>query len=117
MALSDQHGNGHGCQVHCLRSDANGHTPARLATQIHLIKPSPGPFFFFYSDPNTTITMSEPTVVPSSNPLPTTASANGTATPVVISRGGASGGSGTFGVKTGLAQMLKGGCVYFDNEV
>lgn len=59
--------------------------------------------------------MSEPTVVPSSNALPTTtgANGNGTSTPVVINRGAAAGGSGgssgTFGVKTGLAQMLKGG--------
>lgn len=61
--------------------------------------------------------MSEPTVVPSSNALPTTTgngSANGgSSTPVVIHRGvssgGAGGSSGTFGVKTGLAQMLKGG--------
>jgi pyridoxal 5'-phosphate synthase pdxS subunit len=59
--------------------------------------------------------MSEPTVVPSSNALPTTAgaNANGSSTPVVIHRGvssaGAGGSSGTFGVKTGLAQMLKGG--------
>jgi len=57
--------------------------------------------------------MSEPTVVPSNNALPTTTGANGTVTPVVINRGAAAGGSGgssgTFGVKTGLAQMLKGG--------
>ncbi len=57
--------------------------------------------------------MSEPTVVPSSNPLPTTANGvNGTSTPVLLQRGttqGGAGGAGTFGVKTGLAQMLKGG--------
>jgi pyridoxal 5'-phosphate synthase pdxS subunit len=63
--------------------------------------------------------MSEPTVVPSSNHLPTTANGNGnmngTSTPVMIQRGatgqgaGAGGAGGTFGVKTGLAQMLKGG--------
>lgn len=56
--------------------------------------------------------MSEgPTIVPSSNALPTTA--NGTSTPNLISRasttGTSGGGAGTFGVKTGLAQMLKGG--------
>ena len=55
------------------------------------------------------IIMSEPTVVPSSTVLPTTA--NGTSTPVFIQRAsqGAGGAGGTFGVKTGLAQMLKGG--------
>ena len=62
---------------------------------------------------------SEPTVVSSSATLPTTVNGNGnlngTSTPVMIQRGatgqGASGGGagGTFGVKTGLAQMLKGG--------
>lgn len=56
---------------------------------------------------------SEPTIVPSSNALPTTANGNGTSTPNLISRasttGTSSGGAGTFGVKTGLAQMLKGG--------
>ena len=57
--------------------------------------------------------MSEPMVVASSNALPTTA--NGSSTPVFTQRsvtgGGAGGGGagGTFGVKTGLAQMLKGG--------
>jgi len=46
---------------------------------------------------------SEPTIVSSANP-------NGTATPLP-SRSGPVGGAagGTFGVKTGLAQMLKGG--------
>jgi pyridoxal 5'-phosphate synthase pdxS subunit len=62
--------------------------------------------------------MSE-SLAPSSNALPTTAngngSLNGTSTPVIIHRGtsaqgSAAGGAGTFGVKTGLAQMLKGGC-------
>lgn len=55
---------------------------------------------------------SEPTVVPSASvPLPTTAN-GGTATPNMLRATGSSstgGGSGTFGVKTGLAQMLKGG--------
>jgi hypothetical protein len=46
--------------------------------------------------------------------LPTTANGNaGSSTPSLISRAntssGTSGGAGTFGVKTGLAQMLKGG--------
>ncbi len=62
---------------------------------------------------------SEPTVVSSSASLPTTANGNahmnGTSTPVTIQRGntgqgaGVGGAGGTFGVKTGLAQMLKGG--------
>jgi pyridoxal 5'-phosphate synthase pdxS subunit len=54
----------------------------------------------------------EPTVVPSSTALPTTAN-GGTSTPVMFrgagGAGGGSGAGGTFGVKTGLAQMLKGG--------
>jgi pyridoxal 5'-phosphate synthase pdxS subunit len=57
-----------------------------------------------------------PTIVPSSNALPTTANgnANGSSTPNLITRantstGTSGGGAGTFGVKTGLAQMLKGG--------
>lgn len=56
--------------------------------------------------------MSEPTVVPSNSTA--APNGNGTSTPVVINRGtssagGAGGSSGTFGVKSGLAQMLKGG--------
>ncbi|CAD6574368.1 MAG: Pyridoxal 5'-phosphate synthase subunit snz1 [Tremellales sp. Tagirdzhanova-0007] len=64
---------------------------------------------------------SEPTVVSSSATLPTTVNGNGnhngTSTPVMIQRGatgqGTNGGGagGTFGVKTGLAQMLKGGVI------
>jgi len=55
-----------------------------------------------------------PTIVPSANALPTTANGNGSSTPSLISRantsnGTSGGGAGTFGVKTGLAQMLKGG--------
>jgi pyridoxal 5'-phosphate synthase pdxS subunit len=56
-----------------------------------------------------------PTIVPSANALPTTANGNGgSSTPNLITRantstGTSGGGAGTFGVKTGLAQMLKGG--------
>ena len=52
---------------------------------------------------------SEPTIVHSSGHV------NGTTTPMIVNRGvsmgsaGSAGGTGTFGVKTGLAQMLKGG--------
>ena len=52
----------------------------------------------------------EPTIVPSAA-APANGNSNGTLTPN-FSRGGSasgSGGAGTFGVKTGLAQMLKGG--------
>ncbi|RSH82799.1 Pyridoxal 5'-phosphate synthase subunit snz1 [Saitozyma podzolica] len=56
----------------------------------------------------------EPTVVPSSTALPATAN-GGTSTPVMFrgagGAGGGSGAGGTFGVKTGLAQMLKGGVI------
>lgn len=57
---------------------------------------------------------SEPTIIPSTNPLPPTngvLGATGTSTPILGSRGGPSGGGagGSFGVKSGLAQMLKGG--------
>lgn len=55
--------------------------------------------------------MSEPTIVQSSHLQP--ASANGgAATPSIPGRGASSGSaaaSAGFGVKTGLAQMLKGG--------
>jgi pyridoxal 5'-phosphate synthase pdxS subunit len=54
-----------------------------------------------------------PTIVPSANALPTTANGNGSSTPNIMNRtnttGTSGGGAGTFGVKTGLAQMLKGG--------
>ena len=56
----------------------------------------------------------EPTIVPSAaapGGANGTGNGNGTLTPN-FSRGGStsgSGGAGTFGVKTGLAQMLKGG--------
>lgn len=53
---------------------------------------------------------SEPTIVPSS--AAPGGNANGTSTPSFQRGGSASGsgaGAGTFGVKTGLAQMLKGG--------
>jgi len=60
-----------------------------------------------------------PTIVPSANALPTTANgngnANGSSTPNIMNRtnttGTSGGGAGTFGVKTGLAQMLKGGVI------
>jgi pyridoxal 5'-phosphate synthase pdxS subunit len=52
---------------------------------------------------------SEPTLVPSSAPNGTAnVNGNGTSTPLP-QRGAAGGAGGTFGVKTGLAQMLKGG--------
>jgi len=59
--------------------------------------------------------MSEPTIVPSNltapNGTPATATANGTSTPAMVQRGTSGGAGGTFGVKTGLAQMLKGGVI------
>ena len=91
-------------------------TEAYLTTFPHSPRPSPLS--------TTARTMSEPLVVPSSAALPTTANGpngtngnngtNGTFTPVLIQRGNtgqgaAGGGGGSFGVKTGLAQMLKGG--------
>lgn len=58
----------------------------------------------------------EPTIIPSSNSMPPPngiPAATGTSTPILGSRGGPSGGGagGSFGVKSGLAQMLKGGWV------
>lgn len=52
----------------------------------------------------------EPTIVPSAA-APNGNGQNGTLTPNFSRGGSASGssGAGTFGVKTGLAQMLKGG--------
>jgi len=62
-----------------------------------------------------------PQIVPSANALPTTANgngngnSNGSSTPNAITRSNTSGtsgaGAGSFGVKTGLAQMLKGGVI------
>ncbi|KAI9635766.1 SOR/SNZ family-domain-containing protein [Dioszegia hungarica] len=53
---------------------------------------------------------SEPTIVPSS--AAPNGSLNGTSTPVPQrAAAGGAGGAGTFGVKTGLAQMLKGGVI------
>ena len=56
----------------------------------------------------------EPTIVPSAA-APNGNGQNGTLTPNFSRGGSASGssGAGTFGVKTGLAQMLKGGYVIF----
>lgn len=58
----------------------------------------------------------EPTIIPSSNTMPPpngVPGATGTSTPILGSRGGPSGGGagGSFGVKSGLAQMLKGGVI------
>lgn len=52
----------------------------------------------------------EPTIVPSSAAPNGHANGNGSSTPVPQrAAAGGAGGAGTFGVKTGLAQMLKGG--------
>ncbi|BEJ17796.1 hypothetical protein CspHIS471_0700640 [Cutaneotrichosporon sp. HIS471] len=58
--------------------------------------------------------MSEPTIVHSSNPLPTHPANGGAATPSIPGRGASSTGAGTtggFATKAGLAQMLKGGVI------
>jgi pyridoxal 5'-phosphate synthase pdxS subunit len=56
---------------------------------------------------------SEPTVVPSNLSAPNgvngNGNSNGSSTPALVQRGTSGGAGGTFGVKTGLAQMLKGG--------